>query len=91
MKKVEMKEWFENKLAGELKLPRLYHLDFFCGIKQTEKAIYAVFYTGYNAAGTKAFHRAHWIPKSAIVNIEDVEFIADYDEAIKAFKMAYDM
>ena len=91
MEKANIKEWFENKLASELNLPRLYHLDIFCGIKETEKAIYAMFYTGYNAAGTQAHRKCHWIPKSAIENIENLTMIADYDEAVKAFEYKYAM
>lgn len=89
--KATIKEWFNNKLADEMNLPRLYNLDIFCGIKETEKAIYALFYTGYNANGTKGKHRAHWIPKSAIEDIDNLKMINDYDEAIKAFEVEYDM
>lgn len=88
--KANIKEWFSNKLADELNLPRLYHLDIFCAVKETEKAVYAVFYTGYNAAGA-ANHRAHWMPKSAIENIESLRVIPDYDEAIATFNSEYAM
>jgi hypothetical protein len=89
--KAQIKEWFENKLANELNLPRLYYLDIFCGIKESEKAVYAMFYTGYKADGRKANHRCHWIPKSAIENIEQLKIIPDYDEAVAAFNFEYDM
>ena len=91
MKKATIKDWFDYKLAQDLNLPRLYSLDIFCGIKETEKAVYAIFYTGYNAAGTKANHRAHWIPKSAIENLENLRMIADYNEAINTFDAEYAM
>lgn len=34
---VSIKDWFSDKLAGELNLPRLYYLSIFCGLKETEK------------------------------------------------------
>ena len=89
--KAMIKEWFDTKLAAELNLPRMYYLDIFCGIKETEKAVYAIFYTGYDRTGTKANHRAHWIPKSAIENLEKLPMIADYDEAVRTFASEYDM
>lgn len=89
--KAEIKEWFEGKLATELNLPRLYRLNIFCGIKETEKAVYAIFHTGYDASGNFGKHRAHWIPKSAIENLSDLPMIADYDEAIRSYKSEYDM
>lgn len=89
--KAEVKEWFENKLAREMSLPRLYHLEIFCGIKETEKAVYAMFFTGYNRTGTQGKRQCHWIPKSAIENIDDLPMIADYDEAVEKFRFEYAM
>ena len=85
--KAQIKEWFEYKLAEEFGLPRMFYLDIFCGIKETEKAIYAMFYTGYNATG-HATRKCGWIPKSCIENIEALKFM-DYDEAVNAFKIEY--
>ena len=78
-----IKESFENKLAAELNLPRVYSLKLFCATKETEKAVYAILYTGYMADGRRAKHRAHWVPKSAIENPE----IADELEAEVKAKM----
>lgn len=91
MAKALIKEWFEDKLAADLNLPRLYSLDIYCGIKETEKAVYALFYTGYAASGRTANHRAHWIPKSAIDNIESLRFFEDYDTAVSMFDSDYAM
>ena len=89
MKKAEIKEWFESKLAEDMNLPRLYFLRIFCGIKETDKAVYAMFYTGYDKTGVHAHRKCHWIPKSAIDNIENLKMIANYDEAVKAFENEY--
>lgn len=87
--KATIKEWFDKKLAQELNLKGMYSLEIFCGVKETEKAVYAIFYTGFNNTGTKAMHRAHWIPKSAIENIEALKIVNDYEKAIEMFKMAF--
>ena len=84
----EIKDWFEAKLAEELGLPRLYFLKIFCGIKETEKAVYAMFNIGHDATGTYARRRCAWIPKSAIENLSQLEMIADYDKAVARFKVA---
>ena len=86
---VEIKDWFEKKLVQELNLPRIYSLEIFCGIKETEKAVYAMLYTGYDNAGHYGKHRCHWIPKSAIENIKDLKMIEDYEKAVFAFDMEY--
>ena len=86
-----IKESFENKLAAELNLPRVYSLKLFCATKETEKAVYAILYTGYMADGRRAKHRAHWVPKSAIENLESLRIIPDYDEAVKTFDIEYAM
>lgn len=91
MGKAMVKEWFENKLAEDMNLPRIYSLEIFCGIKETEKAVYAMFYTGYNASGTSAHRKCHWVPKSVIENIENLRMIPDYDEASKMFQIEYAM
>lgn len=89
--KASIKDWFEKKLVQELGLPNLYYLHIFCGIKETDKAVYAMFFTGYNAIGTKAHRKCHWIPKSAIDNIDELNMISDYDEAVISFENEYDM
>ncbi len=89
--KASIKDWFEKKLVQELGLPNLYHLAIFCGIKETDKAVYAMFYTGYNATGTKAHRKCHWIPKSAIDNIDELKMISDYEKAVISFECEYDM
>jgi hypothetical protein len=86
MKKASVKEWFENKLAKEMGLPRLYFLTLYCGIKETDKAVYALFYTGYDRTGMRPMHRAHWIPKSCIDNLENLRFIDNYDNAVTDFE-----
>ena len=91
MEEVSIKYWFSDKLASELNLPRLYYLSIFCGLKETEKAVYALFFTGYDATGRFAKHRCHWIPKSAIENFEQLEMISEYDEAVVALKNKYEM
>lgn len=91
MTKAIVKEWFENKLAEEFKLPSLYDLEIFCEIKQSEKAVYAMFFTGYDASGKFGRRRCGWIPKSCIENIENLRVINDYDEAVKAFAATYTM
>jgi hypothetical protein len=87
--RVTMKEWFENKLAAELGLPRLYTMSIFCGIKETEKAVYAMLYTGYDRTGTYATRKCAWIPKSCIENIEELKMVDDYEDAVKAFTFAF--
>lgn len=82
--KAQVKEWFENKLAKEMGLPKIYSLEIFCGIKETEKAVYALFGTGYNANGSCS-RKCAWVPKSCIENIESLTFIEDYDNAVRAF------
>lgn len=89
MKKAWVKEWFENKLANQLGLPRLYHLDIFCGIKETEKAVYAMFYTGFSGHSRYANHKCGWIPKSCIENIEALTFYNEYNDAVDAFNLTY--
>lgn len=89
--KAQVKEWMADKLANELSLPRLYHLEIAYGIKETEKAIYALFYVGYNGTGETARSKCSWIPKSAIENIECLEMITDYEEALKKFHAEWDM
>ena len=89
--KAAANEWMVYKLAEEMGLPSLFHLEIFCGIKETEKAVYAMFYTGYNASGTSAHRRCHWIPKRAIENIDSLPIIPDYDEATKKFYIEYSM
>lgn len=91
MEEVSIKDWFSDKLASELNLPRLYYLSIFCRLKETEKAVYALFFTGYDATGRFAKHRCHWIPKSAIENFEQLEMISEYDEAVVALKNKYEM
>jgi hypothetical protein len=88
--KAKIKDWFDGKLAKELGLPRLYSLDIFCGIKETEKAVYAMFYTGYSNSG-HAYSKCHWIPKSAIENLEELRMIDDYTKAKDLFSIEYDM
>lgn len=83
-----IKEWFEKKLVEELNLPRVYSLQIFCILKETDKAVYAMLYTGFNNYG-KATRKCKWIPKSAIENIEDIRIITDYDEAVYAFDFKY--
>jgi hypothetical protein len=85
---IKVKEWFENKLVEELNLGRIYSLELFCGIKETEKAVYAMFYTGHNCTGC-ARHKCHWIPKSAIENVNDITYIDDYEKAVYAFGCKY--
>lgn len=86
----EIKERFCYKLAEQLGLPHHFYLDLFCGIKQTEKAVYAMCYTGYNASGSYATRKCAWIPKSCIVNLESLRFF-DYDEAVARFTAEYAM
>lgn len=86
--KCEIKEWFCNKLAEKLELPRLYHLDIFCGIKATEKAVYAMLFTGYDVSGSYAHHRCAWIPKSCLEKLEALKFMG-YEEAKTAFGFAF--
>lgn len=87
----EIKEWFEGKLAEEMHLGRMFYLRLFCKIKETEKAVYAMCFTGYNGAGNAATRRCAWMPKSAIENFESLPMIADYDEAVAAFQSHYTM
>lgn len=89
--KAQIKEWFENKLAGELELSNHYYLSLFCGIKQTERAVYTMLCVGYDSTGTKAHRRCQWIPKSCIENIENLKMYEDYNVAVTAFECAYSM
>lgn len=86
-----IKEWFENKLAKQMNLPNLYSLDIFCKIKESEKAVYAMFYIGYNSTGTTARSKCSWIPKSCIENLESLKSIPVYEDALKLFHSEYDM
>lgn len=87
---IKIKENRENLIAEELHLPNLYRLEMFCGIKQTEKAIYGMFYIGYESTGHKARRRCKWIPKSWIEDADNVWMIEDYDTAVIAFQNEYD-
>lgn len=85
---VVIKEWFENKLAEEFGLGNIYSLEIVCGIKETEKAVYAMFYTGYNRTGRYATRRCGWIPKSVITNLQNLAF-CDYEAAVARFEREY--
>lgn len=91
VKDPEIKEWFEKKLASELGLGSKYYLRLYCILKESDKAVYALLYTGYNADGTTAKHRTAWIPKSAIVNLDKIERIENYDKALEMFDTEYRM
>lgn len=88
MKQAYVKENREDMIAMELGLRGGYALKLFCGLKQTEKAIYGMFFTGYT--GTTAHRRCKWVPKAWIENAESVRIIADYDEAVAAFQAEFD-
>lgn len=88
MERAYIKENREDMIAMELGLRGGYHLDIFCGLKQTEKAIYAMFFTGYT--GTTAHRRCKWVPKAWIGNAEHINLIPDYDTAVAAFQAEYD-
>lgn len=84
-----IKEWFSDKLACEWGLSSIYSLEIVCGIKETEKAVYALCYTGYNRLGTKATRKCGWIPKSQIMNIKNLVFAKDYEDAVDMFHAEY--
>lgn len=84
-----LKEWGFQLMANELNLGTVCHCDIVCGIKETEKAVYAMFYTGYDNSGKYPKRKCHWIPKSAIENIEELNMCADYDEAVTYFTSKY--
>ena len=83
--KAQVKDWFFGTLASELNLGRVAYIVPFAFCKESEKAMYVIFNTGSDSTG-KARRRAHWIPKSAIENIELVKKFSSYEEAVDAFE-----
>lgn len=62
-KSYEVKNWFANKIANEVK-SNLTMCAVFAILKETEKAVYAMLNLGCN------FHKTMWIPKSVLVEYE---------------------
>lgn len=85
VKKATVKEWFERKIFNENFCT---NFDLFCGIKETEKAVYAMCFVGMSNSG-KARKKCMWIPKSVIENINSLKMIPDYDKASYAFDFMY--
>lgn len=82
----ELKGWFEEKLVQEFGFRSNYYLEIFCEIKETEKAAYIMFFTGFKGpAGKTPTRKCAWVPKSAIENIDKIRVINDYDEAVNKF------
>ena len=63
LKQLEMKEWFANKVANEIK-HNLIHTRIFAVLRETEKAMYCMLNV------TKACYRCAGIPKSCLTDHE---------------------
>lgn len=88
-KSYTVKEWFANKVAEEVK-QNITDCDVFAVIKETEKAVYAMLYIGFERKKTM------WIPKSVLVEREIGEdaiglynhetlIVGSYEEASEEF------
>lgn len=91
MKSYEVKDWFANKIANEIRMD-IEMCTVFAILKETEKAVYAMLNLGTNE------RRCMWIPKSVLVENEVGEdpetgayhhetiFNDDYGECAQLFK-----
>lgn len=89
-----VKDWFANKVANEVK-KNISMCEVFAIVKETEKAVYAMLNLGTD------FHKTMWVPKSVLIENEIGEdangffhhetIVADYDEALEAFKAHWNM
>lgn len=86
VKEVKVADWFENKVLREENGSAF---EIFCKIRETEKAIYAMCFIGFNSTGSLARKKTLWIPKSVIENAEAIKEIADYESASYAFSFEY--
>lgn len=91
----EVKEWFANKVANEVKR-NIVMCDVFAIMKETEKAVYAMLNLGTD------FRKCMWIPKSALTELVPGEqdnkiykyetiFEEDYDKCVKMFEEHWNM
>lgn len=89
-KSYEVKDWFGDKVAQEVKR-NISMCDVFAIMKETEKAVYAMLNLGEN------FRKCMWVPKSVLIENEVGEqangtyahetiFEEDYDKCVKMFK-----
>lgn len=86
-KAYEVKEWFANKVANEVKR-NINMCKVFAILKETDKAVYAMLNLGTD------FHKTMWIPKSVIVEDETgypVIYSSDYDRVRHEFYARWSM
>lgn len=84
-----LKDWGFQMMANNFNLATNCRCDIVCGIKETDKAIYGLFYVGFDGTGSYAKRRCGWVPKSAIENIDALKMISDYDDAVAYFQSNY--
>lgn len=95
-KSYEVKKWFANKVANEVK-ENISMCEVFAILKQTDKAVYAMLNLGTDKRKTM------WVPKSVLVEYEVGEdsvtgfyhyetlFNDSYDECVEAFRLFCEM
>lgn len=84
LRQLEMKEWFANKVANEIK-HNLFNTEIFAVLRETEKALYCMLNV------TKGCYRCVWIPKSCVTehkgSIENhTWFGLTYEQALEEAK-----
>lgn len=78
------KDWFEDKKCAEFGVRTIVPE---VVIKETEKAVYTLCFTGYNCTGSYASRKCIWAPKSVIEDLEKLPVINDYEKAVAYFEM----
>ena len=84
LRQLEMKEWFANKVANEIK-HNLTSTEIFAVLRETEKAMYCMLNV------TKGCYRCTWIPKSCVTEHKGsvdfhTRFGLTYEEALNEAK-----